>query len=571
MNTDHLEDWLSPLYNCAREHQQSGTVTGLWYAAREYYFLGTYMDSPRRLDECCRELQAGFDDTVGKALEAADYYTSVKSNMELDQFAQTGIEGYAKAAAEALERKRRLAASEQKKQRRKHHILAGCAAAVVIILLCSAFYVFGYLQPALREQAAQLEAGEDYEGALAVYIRLLAGPWSKQADEKMKQMKERIGSRQLDEGQFEEAIALFQELDDEENVLKARTALGVSLREKGQFEEALAQFDQTGDGEQKYITYFAWADMLEEEERYQEAIEVMDLLHKDSEAVLSGEEAYQDRLARLKERRCDAAVAAVTGSVTGGSVDTALAYSLGAALDDIDGQLKFCTALDEAGADLDLVYPEGVEVSGVSLAQYQPFGDEIAVSDFLEGIKEETAIKALVFARKQRAPVAGDYLENSISDMMAQKKREPEDDDYEVRFLPGKWQELSKQKRASSLEECNLFLLSDCIYYKDGFVTIKTKYEVGTGSTRTRGYTTQYYPVFDAIDNVTVYRKDRPGQFIQIASKMRRPEEFPMPSVFTSVVSADGSMNEIVWDRFLGKSDPEFLEQALEKGIRFVG
>ena len=246
LKPDGFEDWLAPLYRCAQEHQTAGTVAGLWYAAREYSFLGTYRDSPQRLKECCSKLRAKFDHVSCSASDAQKYLDCVKANMELEQFEQTGIEGYAGAVLAGQERKQSLASAALKRQRKKRKFLAGCAAFAILLVLCSALYVFACLQPSLRKKAAALEAERDYEGAMDVYSMLLIGPWSKQADEKMLQMKTQLGDRYVEEGSYEQALALFQELDDEEGIKKAQAGMGGSFKEQGRFEEALQQFTDYG-------------------------------------------------------------------------------------------------------------------------------------------------------------------------------------------------------------------------------------------------------------------------------------------------------------------------------------
>ena len=565
------EDWLAPLYSCARKHQQSDTVSGLWYAAREYYFLETYRDSPERLDECCQELQSRFDDTSGRALGAKDYLSSLKACGELEQFEQTGIGGYEKTASESRERKQLLALAQQKKTRRKQHALAGFAAAVVILIVCCGAYVFGYLQPAIWKQAVKQEAEEDYEGALYSYSRLLIGPWSKQADTKMIQMKEQLGARYLEEGRYDQALALFQELGDEKGIQKVHFARGEALREEGLFEEAVEQFALAEAPLQERDAYLKWTGALEEEERYHEAVTTLKHMWKDIPAdYLPKEEEYLSRLSVLQEKRCDAAIAQVTGSGTDGPIDTEQAFLLGSTLDDLKGQLRFCAALDAAGADLNRIYPEGTVIDDVSLLEYQPFGDENTPGASLEESRPGQEEKVLVFSRTEQAPPGSSLLTWTLIGTGESAAQDKDDSDYTVRFLPGKWQALSEQRRAADWEECDRILLVDSIYRKNGVASLIQRVKVGTGSTGTSYTQTHYYPLFDVIDNITIYRKDAPEQFFRLAAQRSRPEgadKYGLPGL---VMEYTGSFNDIDYSRFRGKSDQTFLRKEIEKAIAFL-
>ncbi|MBR2259315.1 MAG: hypothetical protein IJ899_18680 [Blautia sp.] len=539
-NKSYFEDWKEPLYACAMKHKNAGTIQGLWLAAMEFSFLGSYRDCEEMLRSSLGNLETGFEQLKTKALETDDFYTSVKANLELEQCKQAGMAGCAEIKAQAEKRKSILFEKIRKRQRRIRLALAGCLAAVILALTGASVHILKVVQPHTWEQAAGMEENREYEPALNLYRKLLIGPYGEAADEKISYLKEQIGYRMIEEGKFEEAVTHFTVLEDREGIRQARLAWGESLREEGKYEEALEMFEILGDNENKRKTYLDWSEALERDGAYHSALEVL----RQMEAEYHEEPDKRDE--RLMAERCEAAIDAVINEETG-TIDEQLAVVRGSELDDLDGLLKFCMELDKTGADLGRIFPEGVTVLDVCLDPYQPTADNQGIT---KDLFEDGKAKVLVFSREEKIENFNKYDLASIADLLHPKEKKTVG--YRVWFLPGAWQRLPKERRAESLKECTMLLLSDTVYLRFDYVPVKDTED-----------SKLYYPMYEAADNICVYEKEKPDHFLLVDYQRNRPEVSEGLSMMQILLLDTGS--------FWGTSDKEYLKQALEKGISLFG
>ena len=613
-------NWKAPLYDSARSHLKEGTVSGLWHAAMELSFLGSYMDCSHLLRSCLDELDSRFEKTKKKVLQAPDYYSFLKEADGLKEFEQTGISGYEQAASLAKERKQFLYKEAQRKARNSRLLLAGCLAAAVLVIFGAFFYMLRVVQPRMREHALALEEDKDYTGAVEIYRKLLLGSYAKEANEKIPYLKKQFGYQQIEQGNYEQALYTFEAEEDEDGKEEVRYSWGEALFHAGELEEAISKVRENRATERKREMYLSWSDALEEKEEYQSALDVLRQMETDftrtdesedvpddeqssegglneedaqegqSENLVKDEQEEQDadplqeeqeevsetlaakvrqdlaeRLPGLREKRCDAAIAAVTAD---SQIDNELAYSLGSTLDDLNGILRFCIVLDNAGADLESIFPEGVLISDVSLEEYLPTAENKGL--FPEG-PIEGEWKTLVFSREEKETNKGKYRNINMYNYL--NKGKAKTNSYEIRLLPGSWQKLPTDKRADSWEECSLLLLSDTIFIRNGLVILSYDFKIyNNGRTQTNHMTSEY-PLFEAADNVTFYDKSQPDHYYLVDYVRNRPEEFKENSLpgIPPIVKVENGYNSIDYERFWGKSDSTFLRNTLKKGLEKIG
>ena len=629
MREDRFKDWRKPLYECAREHQLSNTVDGLRFAIREYSFLGTYRDSKQQLHICTDDLRSWFLRAKQNVLDAPDYYSIIRACKEIALFEDAGMEEYAGIKKTAREKKQAFALKEQKSQRRKKRVLAGILASAAILTGCFLLYCVKIVQPRMREQAVTMESEGDYKGALEIYRKLLwsPGPIAAEAGEKIPEIRTKAAYCDIEEGSYAQAVDALTELGDAEGISRARIAWGKELREQGLYEEALAQFNSlkglrisadTEGAAEKRETYYAWSAALVREEDYQNAVLVMERMQMElpdfmkdgakngaaAEDETQKNEAAEDetqedeaaegkiaeeldrqirrRLEQLREKRCDAAIAAVIGE-NGGTVDPEKAFAEGSLLDDLKGQLRFCAALDQSGADLGSIFPDGIPVKDIFLDDYMPTTNNLGME--VQKL-EDPGKKALIFSRKEQVNDLSRFLTREmmgsgeaylpvfgyIPDLNNIDKIKAEETSYQIRLLPGRWQQLPKEYRAMNWDECTLVMLSDMIYLNNGSAKVILTNRFGTGSSKVTYQVNYHYPLFDAVDNVTIYEKNQPDHFLLVDYQRSesKNKSIAIPG-YSPIISVTGSPDKIDYEKFWGVSDEAFLEQAAQNGMIFFG
>ena len=561
MNTEYRTDWREPLYQCAMSHRCSQTLDGLHSAILEFTFLGNYRNSAECLELCRTEAERLQKKRIEEITGTKDL---VEAACLLDALKQTrDLPGKEKALETAAAYFQMLVGREKRKYLAGRTAVAALLAGLLFLAVFSGIRFFKVDQPQKWQQVRELTDQEDYEGALALCRKLMPGKYAEKAEAYIPQLKRLEGYQKLEEGEYEQAVALLSEVSDEDGLKSARLAWGDALAARGKqqeaegdlsaailsYEEAEAQF-LAAEAEQDRLTplYGDLSRALAEEGDLNRAIEFLSKTGTDSDL----DQVFME----MKEERYQRALAKVR-SVP--DPDPEFVQAEGSKLDDVNSQLAFCREIRAMGLDLAKVYPDGVLVKDVPLAAYQPTAENqgLKVAAVQEG-------KALVFDRKQLEGSRAQYR-YYIFDIGHGVKADS-DDGYAVRLLPDILFSLPEEHQAETLEDCTLYLLSDTIYTGKGVVTLKTKMP-RTGRRGPTNYMESYYPLFTAVDSVAIYQKEKPDAFYLVDYQINRPEKYPAESAYGDFYTEELDTYLPDFDNYWGERDEAFLKDALNRGV----
>lgn len=516
-NDTHNRDWRTPLYEAACRQKEAGNIAGLILAEKSFAFLGNFRDAAKRKEEC-REEQIRAFEREKKALEEARTSAEARrAASELQAF--RGQPCYDQVANLVSEKPDQLFERECRKFRSKSRFrkLAVYGAAVLVLVL-----IFGWMGPVqiIRyRHAGQLAEDEKYEEALSEYWKLMAGPYANAARPKIPDLQKKLADQMLARGRYQEAEQTYGLVNDEEGQATARIARCQSLAEQ---------------------------------KKYTEAIELLMEMEPS---------ANRDSLLETCRRsRCTQAIQEIPSAHK--NMDTL--RETGQKLDDIDSQLRYCEALKEAGLDPGEVYPDGVEIIDYPLKDYKE-QMESTVDTMQEGrilvmrripdVKDKSWYRGSVQMVQYSASdvISGDLEKNS------EEKLAEEDD--RVLLMPAELYRFPEKQRAQSARDCQLLLLAATNWeYYDHIVFIGEN-RIRLNGRRQTSKTYTPYPVFQAVDTVSLYETKNPEHELLFGGQVSIPQDYKQ---------MDCLDDEGDYDRLWGEPDRRFLQDKLAETITCI-
>ena len=551
MNRNRYTDWQEPLYEYAKQQMEKETVSALKEARDTFSFLGAYRDSAALRSRCTEKLR----------------------QLEEERSAERGD---ARGQMHSAVRKAKGRPAVRKTFR-------VCLAAGICSAALAAAVFLGWQKHVLN-QARMYEKSGAYDASLENYWKLLIGPFSREAAEKIPELQRAYGYSLLANRQFQQAVDLFEELEDSDGVKEAHNAWGEFLAEEGSYAEAVDQFEQAENDRKKQETYLDWSDAEAANGKIQEAIDI--LLQAETS------DKSRERLTDLRKRRCEEAVrslrsgtesadpAAGSEEVSGSHTerDVKRAAKIGADLDDADSLLIYCRALAECGYEPGEVYPDGVEVIDVPTGTYQlPDEKEPVSAEQNQTVPAEG--KGLFFTREQMVlDNPKQYLHTHV-DYSFSPPWDPADDSlYRLKLQVAELYQLPEEKRAESLQDCSWIYLADTVYHVSGIAGMVNEFLTRMNG-RTVTMKTMYdYPFLAAVDSGAFYAWEEQGRCEVIGYQMTVPElqiqltgsdavhvtAIPVPC--DPLELTEEEMTEM----FFGKPDAEFRKNMLKKGVDTV-
>ncbi|MBR0341479.1 MAG: hypothetical protein IJH64_04440 [Oscillospiraceae bacterium] len=524
-------DWRRPLYQAALVHQKTGGIRNLLRASHEFALLGHFSDSAAHLTDCRAELDRILSGLLEEVDQSDDLLMLSKC---IEELKEAGDFGQAREIMQkALVKRDGLARTKKRKRKILRFLPVAAACLLAVLLLLLPLYIH-FKEKELLARAGRLEKEADYEAALDLYWKLTLGELtiSDQAKKAIPACQKMLASQKTDEKEFELAVSLYKETGDRAGVRKAYIAWSRDLLEKGDYAKALEIIEKVTDAREKE-ELLAKAHEIRHDQKIRESEKVMDT---------AGSET-----GRIRELR-----------------------KLAKNIDDIDSLLKYCTWLEERGIDPGDIFPDGAIVTDVSLTAYKPWKDPSEEANQKNTLTVPDKSKFLVFSRRLSAAHDGRYLRDKgfLPDSNSNELPWDDEDDrnFEIRLVPASLYELSKEKRAASMDECSHILLADAACGVGGHVELELEFTMHTSRiTHTRLPKT--YPLVFIYDNVTVYDKKRPGYFAILGAQKNDPPydplKSPQPDLIKNVKTYD-------FEPFWGRSDAGYLSRTLEEGVKKI-
>ena len=500
MQEGRRPDWRDPLYECALRHEGSEAEEMAGLAEGEFAFLGDFLDS-------------------------ADHRNQAKKRI-LD-----------------------IQNKKKKKARRKKIIFtAVCAAAAMVVFVSVLYLIFFYTvkAPQQWEEACELEESGDYEGALDRFSNLKTYAQRENAKERIERLKPLAAGQYLQNREYEEALALYREIEDEDGVNRTYEAWGDQLLTEEQYGDASEKYVLAGKEEKARDAKLLQADDEAANGNYERAIALVQEL----------ENADMERIAGYRSLRCDEIIRRLQALKSPFRDEEV--RDLAGQLDDIDSILRFLKAVYAEGLDMEALFPDGILVKDIDLSGFRPDVEN-------RGIERQGKAKTLVFSKMQERGTLSSYKAVNPYSVFSPTEKEPT---FSVRLLPGFLYAIPEENRADSYEECQWILLSDTFYHAYGRVVGKQKVKSYSGSPDMSW--SVGYPLFEAIDNVTLYEKEEPDRFYLVDYRVAKPEKYveKTSEVLGYYYVTDEDIKD--FETYWGASDPEYLEETLREGVRRI-
>ncbi|MBR0397122.1 MAG: hypothetical protein IJI10_02530 [Eubacterium sp.] len=552
MDRNRYTDWREPLYEYANEQLKQGTVLSLKEARNTFLFLGGYLDSEELSGRCAEKLRQLQD------APAADI---------------------GRVNGKPPDRKRTAQGRLYTLKTARAWLLAGIFAAVL------AAAVFLGWQKQVLDQARMHEAGGAYAEALGCYWKLLAGPFYREASEKIPELQNAYADSLLAEQQFQQAVDIYTELEDTDGVKRAHNAWGEYFVEKENYSEAVGQFVQAENSRREQETYLSWSRAEAADGRIQEAIEILLQARPSHET--------SELLTDLRLQRCEEAVRSLRAAVPAEEEikesedgaparhtvrDIKYAAEIGAELDDVDSILTYFRALAECGYEPGAVYPDGVEVIDVPTGSYQlPEDRKAAQADQNQTVPLEG--KGLIFTREQIIPDDPKQYLSQTEHVIVERPWNPADDSlYRVKLQPAELYQLPEERRAESIAECSWIYLADTVYRVSGTAVMENEFRTKLNGRTMTMKNNYYYPFLGAVSSGAFYASGNPEQCEVAGCQMTVPElqkqltgkdAVSMPVIPVPYDPLKLSAEEMA-EYFFGKPDPAFCRKMLKKGVDII-
>ncbi|MBQ3079991.1 MAG: hypothetical protein IJC48_08360 [Clostridia bacterium] len=416
-------------------------------------------------------------------------------------------------------------------------------------------------------QANKLFKAGDYEAAAAKYDDM-KGNWfyKGKAADKWAESYGKAAEKAIEDKNFDRAIEIYTDIGAKEEVKNARSAYADYAKETGDYEKAAVEYGKAGLNDESYEMYMLYAEKCVEEGDYANAVETYKKYNEQEKIVnvrtlwaekLYAEKDYDGASEQYKlmgdtdkaiEVLCDqaeyligegeneeavnafsnimtlcsetgneeeaekavgliyTAVKEASAENSGQELETALA-GFGKSIRNLDMQLMYCAAMSADGIDLNLVYPDGVEVDQ-DLKAYQML--DIANAEYTGALDTS---KMLIFTRTEKEPKTSSHRTktmteaNALSDTLNAKKKTDEYS-YTVKLEPALMLRLAEDMRAESFDECTSFILVEKGYLAGGSINEKST-SSGYGSFTNTSYTS--FPEYIAFETISVYDKNDPA------------------------------------------------------------
>lgn len=325
---------------------------------------------------------------------------------------------------------------------------------------------------------------KDYDKAISIYTEL-------RDSAKVRYVRIVVADDTLRSGDYKQAAEMYEKLGEEQKAQDAWRSYGDLCISEKKYDEAIKIFENLKDYDRVLNSYCSWADDLMEQQRYQEAAEKYRLCNMETNAYESiylhadhlldtGKAADVPKQLqgyggeRIAQYVYDA-VQVAAKSEQRSSIDE-IAGEYGSYISDVNTQLAYCNLLRNAGVDLQMAYPNGVQVDA-DLSKFQLFAYMYIPAK--ERIADPDCSKMLVFSRTEEKPELLAHSESSEeeADNILTKLEEKEtssDSPYTVRLHPEMMEALEEGMRASTLEECTSIMLLEKGYYPRSGISIKS-------------------------------------------------------------------------------------------------
>ena len=573
-HSGHNIDWRKPLYDFAVKMQESGDPMHLRRAVDAFAYLGGYRDSNDRLYASREEFSRQYQEAIGRAQGARTSAEAKEALHHLQLFG--GTPEYAEHIKEATRRITDLKELERRRERRRKILLAGAAVLAAVLFAVFTRYQHTVVHPRILEQARAEEAAGELEDAIETYKKLRYGPFSEEAEEEIRTMSRTIAYRKMRGGDYQSALDLLKAYGSSEDLRNLHMAWGTAYFRASQFEEALAEYDLAGEHSLDGRVCSSWAEHELVRGDAFRAVELMEQAAKDGK--------YGKRLNEMYLLRAESVIAAAFSSENAATPAVEFLREQGERLDDIDGQLLYCRALYEAGYDLAAVYPDGVKISNVHTELYLPTKENHGIS-----AEASAGMRILPFRRTEvdsfGKQMGRSMLSNYIRRTPVEARMLPWNrkyaDHYEVRLLPDVLYMLPENVRAENYEDCTGILLADTFFMIEGVVSIrKGRTHGGSAPDLAAIPEAACYPLFTAVDNVTLYEKgqencfhivDYRKQLPEMRERIEKEEEYSadyLPEILKvdGIVDLEGATSLKVREELgacWGSSDPEYLEETV--------
>lgn len=388
-----------------------------------------------------------------------------------------------------MEREKALARA---RRRRVCRLWAAGAAALLTaaLLIALSWHVW---QPRQLASARTLAQAEQYEAAVSAYAAL-ANRWffpnpdvRAEAQASLPTLRSAWADTLAADGDWESAIRQYHLAGNTEAERAARSAFAEELERNGEEERAIAQLREVPDSDARVAALYArltlreysagdyaaaaehgakadaallaaegvtaetiyrdWGLSLAAEGNTEEAIRTLEKAGNSPEVLLK----LSELRAALDDERNRRTLQRWAEAMQNGQEEAAYneLQTAGAEITTVDGQLRYWTALSNAGADLTRVFPDGALVTDLTRPEMTP-----AEADAID------TSRPLVLIRREK-----DYM---ISMSYSLSKSWPLHDDsaaaFQWRLMPEYWLRLPAERRASSLADCTCILLTDLTY-----------------------------------------------------------------------------------------------------------
>lgn len=373
----------------------------------------------------------------------------------------------------------------------------------------------------LYKMADEALSNKAYDEALKYYIQL--------GDiERAKETRLTAADEHVQKGEYKAAAELYEVLKETQKSKDAWASYAEQCISEKNYKEAVDTYIKLENDEKLQSARAEWAAYLMEQHSYLQAAEQYRLCNMEAEAqdatyqhagylIENGRAAEVPELLkgmtgdRTARTMLDAAKAAASQGSEKSLAEIAGAY--GSYITDVNTQLAYCNLLRYDEIDLNLVYPDGVEVE-MDLAKYQVY--EYLLSDLPE---EEITVdysKLLIFSREEEKPILKAVTSFTEADSAAVSEKEAQrrmtsEYSYIVKLQPALMDSLFLSTVANTIEECTGILLLETGYYPAGSLRIKTtNVSSGRYAPVTMGVIYNTYVYYDAYEGITVYDVNDP-------------------------------------------------------------
>ena len=498
-------DWRQPLYESACRHLYSGGEKEAEQAAREFSFLGDWKGSEK------------------KKILSEERITAIRKEKKKKVFFE------------------------------KMRLYGSIAVLVLFVLTVVGLTLNYYLNtlPKRWEEACAKEEAGDYTGALELMRKIDAGKHRKEAEERVKELIPLAAGQKLSEKDYAEALALYQEVNDEAGILSVYDAQGDEALESGDYAAAADFYKKAENKEKERTAVLRNADVKEEKGLYEEAIHLVESLGETDE----NDEA---RLKRLRASRCLRVMTELM-IMNQTEHDPEKVRKCVETIDDLDSVLQICEEISREKYSLEEIFPVGIIIRDIDFSVYRPDVEN-------KGLSRKNRPKAIVLTRRQ---IRGDLKQYMSESMIGSFLEEPKAISLQSEYIfePAVFFALPDEVRAKSFRECGELLLVDSYWRQYGTLSGSRKVK-STGTSGVPSFEiTQTYPLFEAVDNVTLYDREKPDHFYIVGYELRKPELYESPVIeqlgYRFVTDGEIKDFEACW----GKSDPEFLDSTYRKGV----